>query len=180
MNSVHVFPSYLPPLIILVFSTMKVLEVCQTPMLASEVYELMKSDPKNEIAFLPMDPLDNPNISDPDHLRRLVSARRICGFLEDTYHVHKVPGGSMTRVRVAKQLHADFALSMDIITRLIDSFLTLQGSKVYIYAILRDLINAGAVTMDQVDGIHSVLSELLTAQEPDEPPSKRKSRSSAK
>ncbi len=156
---------------------MKVLEVCQTPMLASEVYELMKSDPRNETAFQPMDPLDNPNISDPDQLRRLVSARRICVFLEDTYHVHKVPGGSATVGRVAKKLHAEFSLSHDIITRLIDSFLTLQGSKVYIYAILRDLINAGTMTMDKVDDIHVVLSELIPYQEsPEEPPTKRKSR----
>ena len=147
-------------------------------MLVSEVYDIIKSDPKNELAFTAIDPLDNPNISDPDKLRRLVSARRICAFLDDTYQVGKVPGGCLTSARVAKKLHAEFGLSLDIVSRLVDTFLTLHGSKVYTYAILRDLINSGSLSMEQVDAIHEVLTELGTAQETaDEPPTKRKSRS---
>ena len=149
---------------------MKVIEVCQTPMLASEVYEMIKSDPKNEQAFLPIDPLDNTEISDPDQLRRLVSARRICGFLQDTYQANTIRASS-----VAAKLHGEFGLSMEIITRLIDSYPIFQGSQVYTFAILRDLISAGSVKMDQVESIQQILQELSTAQPVDEPPTKRPS-----
>ena len=156
---------------------MKVVEICQTPMLSCEVYEILKTDPKNELGFSSTDPLDNPNISDPDQLRRLVSARRICGYLENTLHVGKIVGGTSTASRIASRLHSEFQLSLDIISRLIDSFIILQNSKVYTYAILRDLISNGSLQMEQVDAIHNVLLELMVAEPVDEPALKRKSRS---
>jgi hypothetical protein len=68
---------------------MKVIELCQTPLLTSEVHSLLKNNPNNLLAFSPRDPLDNSEITDPDELRRLVSVRRLCGYLEKTLGFEK-------------------------------------------------------------------------------------------
>jgi hypothetical protein len=144
---------------------MKVLNVCETPLLTTEVYDLIKNNPRNELAFLQRDLLENPDIADPDDLRRLVCARRTRAFLENCLSIEEIKPEFLPRAIV---LLRSYGLSVDIITRLVDaSVLTgsVEGGLIYQTAILRDEMLQGRISSEQLEKIQNVLSILTGKQE---------------
>ena len=65
---------------------MKILDSGQTPILSIEVFDILSKDPNNVLAFSEIDPLENPEISDPDELRKIVMAKRVCEYLKNSCH----------------------------------------------------------------------------------------------
>jgi hypothetical protein len=115
---------------------MKIVNVCDAPLLACEVHNILKTDPRNALAFTERDPLENPEITNPDHLRRLVAARRTVGYIEGTLRSQEVVPKSNLRALKAE------GLSNDHIARLADNrsiLSTPESAQVYIPLILGDM-----------------------------------------
>ena len=147
---------------------MKVLDPCQTPILAAEVVELLKSDSRNAFAFAPEDPLESSEIADSDELRRLVTVRRTCGYLADSLQMGRVDRGRLGGTLLALK---NFGLSVEAMARLVDcAMLTGAEDPNTALLYLQDLVRP-----DQVD---LVLQELrvLTGQSAiaEDTPRKRK------
>ena len=144
---------------------MKVVDVCQTPLLSSEVYALIKGSERNALAFSARDPLENPDITDSDELRRLVAAKRTCGYLENCLSIQDI---NLELLPEALSVLRSFELSLDLITRLVDgSVLTgsQEGSSIYLGAILRDDLDSGKISADHLDSIRDVLFILTGKME---------------
>jgi hypothetical protein len=137
---------------------MKIVNISESPLLATEVRDILRSNPGIKLAFSERDPLDNPDITNPDELRRLVSARRTVGYIET---VLEVPD------RISRSIPASLrslGLKPEQIARLLDSraiLRTPESAQVYIPLILGD-------TDVDVRDIIAVLT-----QEPEEPEAKR-------
>jgi hypothetical protein len=167
---------------------MKILNVCETPLLAIEVNSLLKENPRNAMAFTDRDPLENPDITNPDDLRRYVSVRRCVSYMEHTLHLNSLNPCVLPKVLSVLLSHG---LSKDMIARLVDSIVlsgSPESSRMYVPLILGDRIP----NPDQVEKIRAAvwllanppsdeaeLESILDLCKPDsthaEPPSKRRS-----
>lgn len=139
---------------------MKVIDVCQTPLLSSEVYGLIREDPRNAPAFDHRDPLENPDITDADDLRKFVAAKRTCLYLENCLSIQDVRKNLLPS---AISVLRSYGLTIDQIVRLVDaSVLTgsSEGALIYITAILRDQVATGSISQDQLASIQGVLMTL--------------------
>ena len=165
---------------------MKVVNVCETPLLASEVYSLMRQNPRNALAFDARDPLENPDITDPDELRRLVASRRSVAYLENCLSIEDIKADQLPRVVGVMR---SFGLTTDQIARLTDSAVltasTDASGLIYLTKILGD--SASRFSQEQLEKLRTALqvltgkavAEALEVCPPveEEPPSaKRRSR----
>ena len=144
---------------------MKIINVCETPLISTEVYDLIKSNPRNELAFTDRDPLENPDIVDPDDLRRLVCARRTRAYLENCLSIEDIKTEILPR---AISLLRSYGLSIDLVTRLVDAAVltgSVEGGLIYQTAILRDEMLSGKISSDQLEKIKKVLSILTGKME---------------
>ena len=118
---------------------MKVINICETPLLASEVYSLIRAHPRNALAFDARDPLENPDITDADELRRLVAARRATGFLENSLSIEEIDQNRLPKVLSALR---SCGLSKDQICRLVDAAVITgaadQSGLIYVSKVLGD------------------------------------------
>lgn len=121
---------------------MKIVNVCESSLLATEVYSMLKNDPRNALAFTERDPLENPDITNPDHLRRLVATRRMCNYIETVLHTESISSDPIFPHAVAAL--RSHGLSNDVIARLVDSLAvagTPEGSLIYCPLILGESDN---------------------------------------
>ena len=167
---------------------MKILNVCETPILATEVNSILKDNPRNALAFTERDPLDNPDITNPDDLRRYVSVRRSVNYLEHSLHIGSLNPSVVPRVLSVLASHG---LSKDMIARLVDSVVlsgSPESSRIYVPLILGDRvphpdqvekIRAAVCVLANPPSDESELTSILDACKPDsthaEPPTKRRS-----
>lgn len=166
---------------------MKILNVCESSLLAAEVYNLIRYDDGNSMSFDQRDPLENPEITDPDELRRIVSVRRLAGYIESSSHVGRI---RRDLIPTALRVLSSFNLSKETIVRLIDAISltgSIEGSKIYLGLILGEDPRASDLTDVDVESLRSILSILSHEQEGSvedlqslaavfaEPPPKRKS-----
>jgi hypothetical protein len=155
--------------------------------LGVEVAHILKSDPKNGLAFTDRDPLENPEISNPDDLRRLISVRRTVQFLDNTVGQRAIDMSVLARVVPVLRSHG---LGMEMIARLVDS-IHLTGSPeasgIYIPLILGEFALSESLRIDRISALLHALTipaeedieKLLIECRGDglavpEPPSKRR------
>lgn len=168
---------------------MRILNVCETPLLATEVYNLIRGNANNHLAFADQDPLENPDISDSDELRRLVASRRIVHYLESCL------SGSRFRTELVGpvlKVLSTFNLSKETIVVLMDNLVltgSVEGSNIYLRLVLGDDPQFSHLTDVQLESIRKLLLVLAGEEEatleeieelasiPEEPPTKRRSSS---
>lgn len=132
---------------------MKIVNVCESSLLATEVYSLLKNDARNTLAFTERDPLENPDVTNPDHLRRLVATRRTCQYIETSLGSHQVASDPVFPSAVAALKSHN--ITNDLIAKIIDSLALVghpEGSQIYCPLILADSDN------DQVRRILCILA----------------------
>ena len=103
---------------------MKVIEALETPILSTEVFSVLYDNPANKLAFSKIDPLENSLISDPNELRKLVTVRRTCHYLDSCVGVTKY---NHDRLPTTVALFTEMGLSPATIVHLIDTAALLCG-----------------------------------------------------
>jgi hypothetical protein len=135
---------------------MKVVQLCQTDLLGSELHELLVSDPRNSKAFGELDPQDDRTVLDSDDLRRLVNTRRVVRYLEEYSGVKSLHGSRL--VETLERLRA-LGVSAEQARRLIDG-LPLTSRDVYCHAIFQEEDIPDETTLEKVFEILSDLNRV--------------------
>ena len=163
------------------------MNVCEAPLLAAEVYDLIRNNCRNDIAFGERDPLDNPEIVDSDELRRLVTSRRIVHYFDNCLSLTQV---SAEILPTALRILSTYKLSRETIARMIDGVSltgSTEGSVIYLRMVLGDDSRFSQLSEEQVNSIGRIIFILAGKEEgsvedvenlacvEEEPPMKRKS-----
>ena len=144
---------------------MKVLNICQTPLLSCEVEEVIKSDPRNTLAFSSdIDPLENPEISDSDELRRLVASRRVCEYFKNNSTMGEINRKVLPEILSILSSHG---FSRDMIVRMVDCAVLFTGDMTGLYMELIQQESESQkpiITLEQLDQIKLALQILIGKQ----------------
>lgn len=152
---------------------MKVIQLCDTMLLASEVEDLLVSDPKNERAFGETDPQDDKTVTDSDDLRRLMNARRVVSYVQNFCGTNSF---SKSNLGAALVNFKNIGISGENAIRLIDNIVVTAASprseaaEVYI----RCILGVGEVDFEKIREILVSLKESTAMDETTEHPRKKR------
>lgn len=163
---------------------MKVVQLCDTILVASEVEDLLVSDPRNVKAFTDIDPQDNTTVTDSDELRRLVNARRVVSYLRNFAGTNSFPKANLA---AALSSFKNLGISGENAVRLIDNILVTASEEAYALYI-RAILGGDVVDVEKVRDIlvaikdeSQIIVEATTVTDEDDsnPPKRRSTRKRA-